>query len=62
MAVLFVDSGDGLCIGLHITLSLQNDDNGVFVGVCVCMCVCVYMTQKSFLSVVQKWNDSQGSI
>ena len=38
MAELFVDSGDGLCIGLHVT-SLQND--GVFVGVCVCVCVCV---------------------
>ena len=34
MAVLFVDSGDGL---LHITSSLHNDNNGVFVGVCVCI-------------------------
>ena len=37
MAVLFVDSGDGL----HIASSLHNDNSDVFVGVCVCVCVCV---------------------
>ena len=44
MAVLFVDSGDGLytrlfsfCIGLHIISSLRNDNSGVFVGVCACV-------------------------
>ena len=37
MAVLFVDSGDGLytCVGLHITSSLHNDNNDIFIGVCV---------------------------
>ena len=37
MAVLFVDSGDGLytCIGLHITSSLHNDNTDIFIGVCV---------------------------
>ena len=33
----FVDSGDGLytCVGLHITSSLHNDNNDIFIGVCV---------------------------